>query len=112
LIAKDVLLKPVYNELYMKRLKALLNALARWIVVSSINPSEVSLTIKGVLVGTIPTIMFLLGVIHLNVGQEDLNLLIDSIAAIVQLVLALVAVIMTALGLLRKLLNTFLLPNQ
>ncbi len=97
-----------YNELYMKTL----NNIAQWVVVSSTDPSKVSLTIKGILVGTIPTIMFMLGLIHLNVGQEDLNVLIDSIAAIVQLVLSLIAVVMTTVGLIRKLINTFMVPTE
>jgi hypothetical protein len=83
-----------------------LNTLARWIVVSSANPAEISLTIKGVLIGIIPNAMLLVGLAHLNVGQDQLTLLFDAVANLVQAVLTAVASVMTVYGLARKLWNT------
>lgn len=96
----------------------MLNTLARWIVRSSTNPSQESLTIKGILVATIPTIMFLLNVTHLGAGQDmavwqaTLTSLFDTVATLIQLGLTLIAALMTGYGLLRKLLNTITLHQE
>jgi hypothetical protein len=80
-----------------------LNTLARWIVMSSANPSEVALTIKGGLVFLVPATMALAGVTHINVGQDQLNTLIDGFAAIVQTLLTVVSAVMVFVGMVRKL---------
>jgi uncharacterized membrane protein len=83
-----------------------LNTLARWIVVSSTDPAEVSLTIKGILVGVVPAVIVLAGLANLNVGSDQLNALIDGFVMLVQALFTVVATCMTLYGMLRKLLNT------
>src|SRR4051794_26291816 len=83
-----------------------LNTIARWIVVSSKDPSQVSLTAKGILVGTIPTLMVLAGIAHLNLGSDELSVLFDALASVLQAALTIVSAVLTIYGLFRKLLNT------
>lgn len=73
-----------------------------WIIDSSSNPTEVSLTIKGLLLGIVPTLMVVVGFTHLNVGVTDINNIINAITATVQSALALAAAIMTIVGVTRK----------
>jgi hypothetical protein len=80
-----------------------LNTLARWIVVSSADPSQVALTIKGGLVFLVPAAMALSGLTHINVGQDQLNMLIDGLASVVQAVLTVVSAVMVFVGMVRKL---------
>jgi uncharacterized membrane protein (GlpM family) len=89
-----------------------LNTLARWIVVSSQSPSEISLTIKGVLVGVIPYLMILIGLTHLNVGQDQLSALVDGACTLLQDALMLVSAVMTAYGLARKVWTTIKVHQQ
>src|SRR3954463_13853819 len=44
-----------------------------WILMSSNNPEEVSLTVKGILINAIPSIMFVAGLAHLNLGSDTLT---------------------------------------
>ena len=82
------------------------NTIVRWIVLSSEDPTEASLTIKGFLLGVLPVLMAVAGIAHFNVGQQQLSDIFDAIAQIVQVLLTIVATAMTAYGLLRKLWNT------
>jgi hypothetical protein len=79
------------------------NTLARWIVVSSADPSEVALTIKGVLVGLVPYAISAAGLAHLNVGSDQINAIISGLATVVQDVLAAISAIMMFYGMVRKL---------
>jgi hypothetical protein len=88
------------------------NTLVRWIVVSSANPEEISLTIKGVIVGFVPTAMVLIGLAHLNVGQDQLNAIIDGGATVLQDALMLVSAGMTLWGMARKVWITIKVHQQ
>lgn len=88
------------------------NTLVRWVVVSSADPKEISLTIKGVLVGLVPYVMVLVGLAHLNVGQDQLTTLIDGIADVIQYLLALISVSMTVVGMARKIWLTIKVHQQ
>lgn len=79
------------------------NTLVRWIVFSSANPAEASLTIKGILLGLVPVLLVAAGLTHVNVGQEDLNNLIDGIAGLINALLTAISAIMITFGALRKL---------
>jgi uncharacterized membrane protein (GlpM family) len=89
-----------------------LNTLVRWIVFSSEDPSEVSLTIKGVLVGVIPYVMILIGLTHINVGQDQLSAIVDGVSTFVQDALMLVSAAITLFGFGRKLWNTIKVHQQ
>ena len=58
---------------------------------SSADPAEISLSIKGVLVGVVPYLMFAIGLAHLNVGQDQLNAIIDGGVTVLQDALMLVS---------------------
>lgn len=79
------------------------NIIVRWIVFSSKNPAQASLTIKGVLLATVPMAMSLAGLAHIDIGQEQLTDIFDTLAGLVQVGLSLAAIAMTGVGLLRKL---------
>jgi hypothetical protein len=89
-----------------------LNTLARWIVVSSKDSSQVSLTIKGVLIGLIPYLMTISGLAHLNIGQDQLTGIFDTFASLVQAGLTLISYVVMFIGLARKLWNTIEVHQQ
>src|SRR5690242_12220385 len=88
------------------------NILVRWVVVSSANPQEISLTIKGVLVGLVPYGIALIGLTHVSVGADQLNTFIDGIATLVQDLLGIVSVSMAIVGLCRKIWLTIKVHQQ
>lgn len=89
-----------------------LKTIARWIVLSSTDPAEVSLTIQGVLVYCIPTLMAAIGLAHFNIGQDQLTALFDASTGFIQAALSLVAKAMVAYGLARKLILTVKVHQQ
>jgi predicted histidine transporter YuiF (NhaC family) len=80
----------------------------KWLLVSSSDSEQVSLTIRGLLVGFIPAIMFAAGFAHVNIGQDQLNELVNGIVSFIETLLTLIATAMTLFGLVRKLWNTAL----
>ena len=50
---------------------------------SSANADKLSLTVKGILMGLVPIIILVLGVIGIKIGTEELTGLITQITAIV-----------------------------
>ena len=56
--------------------------------------------------------MVLVGLTHLNVGQDQLTGIFDAVAAIVQAVLTLIAGVMTFAGMVRKLWITINVHQQ
>lgn len=83
-------------------MKDIFKKVISWIVDSSANPSQVSLTLRGALVATIPTIMIIVHISNINVGQPQLTVGIDDVVAFVQNALALVATAMVVYGGARK----------
>jgi len=82
-------------------MNAVENAL-RWLLQSSADPSEVSLTIKGLLIGVVPVLMTVLGLAHINLGQDQITGLVDGLVGFVQAALTLISAIATLWGILRK----------
>lgn len=83
--------------------KNALDNFIHWILTSSANPAEVSLTIKAAAVGIVPVIMALAGVAHLNLGDGSvLTTLFDAFATFFQNVLTVVASGMAVYGICRK----------
>jgi hypothetical protein len=74
-----------------------------WLLVSSNDPQEVSLTVKGVLLGAVPAIMSVAGVAHLNLGSDALTAFFDVVVGFVQNALAVVASVVALYGAIRKL---------
>lgn len=85
-----------------------LNSIGKWLVRSSADPARLSLTIKGVLVGFVPVIMAVAGLANIDIGSDRVSAIIDGVASLVQVALALVAMVMTAYGIVRKLYNTIM----
>ena len=70
---------------------------------SSWNPEKVSLTIRGMLMGTVPAFVFIARYYGLEgVDENFLTGVFDQAAAVIQQATALIAMIMVLVGLLRK----------
>lgn len=72
------------------------NAFINWLVVSSEDPTKVSLTVKGSLIAAIPMLVVLSQMLRLNWSQDQLALIVEGVSTIVSSFLVL-------FGLLRKL---------
>ena len=77
-----------------------------WLVNSSENPQNISLTIKGALGTLVSIIVVLAPILHWNIGLDQLNTASNLVVQVVGLVLGIVSVIATISGLIRKLWNT------
>lgn len=77
-----------------------MNKFFKWLVLSSEDPKQVALTIKGIILLSLPTLMGFLGDIGINVAESDVVFYITVCVAILGLIL-------TIIGLVRKLINTF-----
>jgi hypothetical protein len=73
-----------------------------WITASSANPSEVSLTLKGLLIGAIPAILTISGIANLNLDNATLTSFFDAVVSFVNALLIIVATAMTLWGAIRK----------
>jgi hypothetical protein len=97
----------------MEKIKQALMAVFEWILVSSADPNEVSLTVKGALVAIIPGVMALAGLAHVNLGDGSvLTGLFDAVAQFVQSLLTVVATVMTVVGAVRKVYFLLVPPNS
>ena len=74
---------------------------------SSANPTQLSLTIKGLLTGLIPVFILLAQFKGVSLSEIEVNTVIDSIGAIFMTITAVVSAITTFVGLARKLINKF-----
>lgn len=81
----------------MEKVKSL-----NWLVRSSQNPQEVSMTLKGILIVIVPLFVQFSGILHVAVDQEGATQLVDGIAMLTQAVLTLVGSIVFVIGLVRK----------
>lgn len=80
----------------------MLNKIANWILLSSKHYGEASLTAKGALIGAVPAVMVILGLAHVQLDSSTVTGVIDAFFAIVQAILTLVSVVVTFVGLVRK----------
>ena len=77
-----------------------MNNFFKWLVLSSENPKEVALTIQGVLVAAVPgAVMFL--------DQMGVKVLQNNIVDVIVIAVSAVGLLLTVVGLIRKLINTF-----
>lgn len=77
-----------------------MNKFFKWLVLSSENPKEIALTIRGIIVVAIPGIVELL-------NEAGVHILEGEIAHYVIMITALFGAVLTVIGLIRKLYNTF-----
>lgn len=85
------------------KIKGFLNSVLNWFLLSSADPTEASLTFKGLLVAAVPTLMTVFGLTHIAVSQDMLSTVINDAATTLQDVLYVVAALMTVWGAFRKL---------
>lgn len=90
--------------------KTVLNALIKWFVTSSENPSKMSLTLKGIIVIAIPWIVTLAGVFHITIMSADLVNLGNSLIGLAQATILAIGLAMTCYGFIRKIINTLFIP--
>ena len=72
-----------------------------WFLYSSVNPTQVATTVKGVVIGVIPFLMTLLPVLGIDIAP-GLETLPDLIYGVVFYSLTVVAALVTLFGFLRK----------
>ena len=82
--------------------KEALQKIVAWIVVSSADPTEVSLTVKAALVAVLPMIMAVAGLAHVNLGDNQLTTVTNAIVMFIQGALTCVAAAMALYGIIRK----------
>lgn len=93
------------NQFASKALSALDNV-GHWLLSSSSNPEAASLTVKGALLGAVPALMYVFGIAHIGLGQDQLTSIFDGATATLQAVLTVIATSITLFGALRKAWNT------
>ena len=69
---------------------------------SSVDPEQLGLTIKGLLVAIIPTVLLIAGVAHINLGQADLSQFVDATVNVVIAVSTALSAFMVLVGIVRK----------
>lgn len=93
-----------------------MNKFFTWLTTSSVNPAKTSLAIRGVLVGIIPTIVWILPHIctytsvcidpnSLPVFFEIIVKIIEGILTLVQVIGVIISSVMVGIGLVRKMIN-------
>lgn len=77
-----------------------MNKFFKWLVLSSENPKEIALTIRGIILLSLPTIVELL-------NEAGIHALDSKGVEIAVLITSLFGVLLAVIGLIRKLVNTF-----
>lgn len=83
-----------------------------WVLLSSADPRQMSLTIKGILVSLVPVIIAVLNLTGVEMSSEGLESVINTITAIVFLLGTVVSALMTIAGLMRKIVTTVVGENE
>mgnify|MGYP001606136102 CR=1 FL=1 len=76
--------------------------------VSSANPEQLSLTIKGMLLAFVPFILLVVNAFGIDLGEGQIQELIESIAALGGAAVGVISAAMVAYGLARKIIIKFL----
>lgn len=77
-----------------------------WIILSSENAQNLSLTVKAFLTGIIPVAMFLANTTHVKFDSNTLTAIIDGIASVITYLGGLITALVFLYGLFRKIVNT------
>lgn len=78
----------------------------QWLVISSVDPTKVSLTVKGFLTTAVSVIVMVSPLFHLHIGSEQLTSIVDGIVDTIVVVLTALSSIVTLFGLIRKIVVT------
>lgn len=74
------------------------------ILVSSVDPQKVSLTVKGFILAALPVVITIAGLTHLNLGQQEITGLANGIIDFIASMASLASAAMIVYGLARKML--------
>jgi hypothetical protein len=75
-----------------------------WFAVSSANPQDMALTVKGLLVAASPFMAAAFGLVHLPIDQSALSVIVNAMVNVVADSLTLVGSAMVLVGAVRKVL--------
>lgn len=73
------------------------------LIASSADPTQISLTLKGILVGIVPVVFILLHTIGAKIDQPTLQTIVESVTNVITALGTLVSAVMVAYGVIRKL---------
>ena len=79
----------------------------KWLLQSSVDPTKVSLTVRGVLIGFVPAIVLIANLKGWQLGEDGVLLAIDTFVAFLSGVLTAFAAVQTLYGFARKVYLTF-----
>lgn len=71
---------------------------------SSVDPQKLALTVKGLILGIIPVVLFVSGTAQINLGQQDLTSFADATFNAIIAVSSALSAIMVVVGIIRKIL--------
>ena len=82
-----------------------------WLVLSSANPQQAGATIQGILGGVVTAVIYFSPLLHLHVGPDQLNAIVDLIIQIFTACLGIVSAVVFILGAIRKIYLTWINPQ-
>lgn len=108
-VIKMECIKHIYKGrlIYINYMNEKINKYIDWLVNSSKNPENLSLTIKGLLVAVLPMLIILSKMLGFETSEGDMKAMIDMIESIIILGLGIVSSAMTIYGFGRKIYLTF-----
>ena len=77
-----------------------MNTFFNWLTRSSVDPENTALTVKGLLLANVSTILFVLQLLHINWSA-------DQVSHEIQVVTVVIGILLSIVGLVRKLYITF-----
>lgn len=83
-----------------------------WLVLSSANPTEASVTVKGLLGGFATVLITISPLLHLNLGADAVNNTVDLLVQIFTTILGIVSALAFLAGLARKVYITWFYPSD
>jgi len=83
-----------------------------WLVKSSANANELSLTVKAFLYGLIPMVVAMSGIMHVQLNSNMLTELVDALGQVIVVVGGIVTGLTFLIALLRKIITTITGKNE
>lgn len=80
-------------------------------LVSSANPEQVSMTIKGMLLAFIPFVLLAVNALGIGVGEGDLKEVVEAVGAFVVAIMGSISSVMVLYGLVRKIIVKIRAPR-
>lgn len=84
----------------------------QWLVKSSADAKKWSLTIKSILYAIIPTAVYFLGLVHIQIGSDALTEVVNMIAELIVVIGGVITAISFTWGLIRKIETTLTGENK